>query len=149
MRSRLSLKIVLVAAAASVLAGARAVPAQDLGIDVGKRAPSALVTTLDGKRVDIGQYVGKTPMFLEFWATWCPRCRDLEPATASGISSGVGAGGMSTMGWLPSIPDQAWVKAHCGEHVRITTLPKAITPAPGSAVANTPACTSETTIATT
>ncbi len=54
--------------------------AQDLGIDVGKRAPAAIVTTLDGKKLDIGSYVGKTPMFIEFWATWCPRCRDLEPS---------------------------------------------------------------------
>jgi thiol-disulfide isomerase/thioredoxin len=54
--------------------------AQDLGIDVGKRAPSAVVRTLDGKTVDLGAYVGKTPMFLEFWATWCPRCKQLEPA---------------------------------------------------------------------
>jgi thiol-disulfide isomerase/thioredoxin len=54
--------------------------AQDLGIDVGKRAPAAVVRTLDGKTVDLGAYVGKTPMFLEFWATWCPRCKQLEPA---------------------------------------------------------------------
>lgn len=54
--------------------------AQDLGIDVGKRAPAAVVRTLDGKPVDLGAWVGKTPIFLEFWATWCPRCRDLEPA---------------------------------------------------------------------
>lgn len=54
--------------------------AQDLGIEVGKRAPAAIVTTLDGKKLDIGSYVGKVPMFLEFWATWCPRCRDLEPS---------------------------------------------------------------------
>jgi thiol-disulfide isomerase/thioredoxin len=55
-------------------------PAQDLGIDVGKHAPGAVVTTLDGKSVDLGTYVGKTPMFIEFWAWWCPNCRELEPA---------------------------------------------------------------------
>ena len=54
--------------------------AQDSGIEIGKRAPAAVVRTLDGQAVDLGAYVGKTPMFLEFWATWCPRCRDLEPA---------------------------------------------------------------------
>jgi len=58
----------------------RSLQAQDLGIEVGKRAPAAVVHTLDGKVVDLGAYVGKTPMFLEFWATWCSSCRNLEPA---------------------------------------------------------------------
>ena len=80
MPSKLTLKIILAAIVAVALSVARPLPAQDLGIEVGKQAPGALVRTLDGKPVDIGQYVGKTPMFIEFWATWCPKCRDLEPA---------------------------------------------------------------------
>ena len=54
--------------------------AQDLGIQVGKRAPAAMVRDLAGKPVDIGSYVGKTPMLIEFWATWCGNCQHLEPA---------------------------------------------------------------------
>ena len=69
----------LIALAVTVLP-ASALRAQDLGIEVGKRAPAALVRTLDGKAVDLGSYVGKTPMFIEFWAVWCPNCRELEPA---------------------------------------------------------------------
>jgi len=59
---------------------ARSVSAQEIGIAVGKRAPSAIVKTLDGKSVDLGSYVGRTPMLIEFWATWCPQCHELEPA---------------------------------------------------------------------
>jgi thiol-disulfide isomerase/thioredoxin len=55
------------------------VAAQDLGIEVGARAPAVTVHTLDGKPVDLGQYIGKTPMLIEFWATWCPNCRELMP----------------------------------------------------------------------
>ena len=55
------------------------VRAQDLGIEVGARAPAVTVTSLDGKPVDLGQYIGKTPMLIEFWATWCPNCRELMP----------------------------------------------------------------------
>jgi len=80
MSSSGTLKIILAVAAMAVFGAARPVLAQDLGIDVGKRAPAAVVQTLDGKQLDIGQYVGKTPMLLEFWATWCPLCRELEPA---------------------------------------------------------------------
>jgi len=53
--------------------------AQDLGIEVGARAPAVTVQSLDGKPVDLGQYIGKTPMLIEFWATWCPNCRELMP----------------------------------------------------------------------
>lgn len=54
--------------------------AQDLGIQVGKRAPAAVVKDLDGKPVDLGAYIGKTPMLIEFWATWCGNCQHLEPS---------------------------------------------------------------------
>jgi thiol-disulfide isomerase/thioredoxin len=53
--------------------------AQELGINVGSAAPPAKVYTLDGKEADLTQYVGKTPTIIEFWATWCPNCKELEP----------------------------------------------------------------------
>jgi thiol-disulfide isomerase/thioredoxin len=68
---------------AVVIAGAfvaAPVAAQDLGIEVGARAPAVTVNTIDGKPVDLGQYIGKTPMLIEFWATWCANCRELMPA---------------------------------------------------------------------
>jgi thiol-disulfide isomerase/thioredoxin len=60
-----------------MLAAAPALPAQ-IGIPVGAKAPGAVVQTLDGKSVDIAQYIGKTPVLLEFWATWCSNCKELE-----------------------------------------------------------------------
>jgi len=53
--------------------------AQDLGIQLGTRAPAAVVHTLDGKTADLARYIGKTPVLMEFWATWCPNCHELEP----------------------------------------------------------------------
>ena len=53
--------------------------AQDLGIEVGSTAPGAKVHTLDGKEADLAQYIGKTAVVMEFWATWCPNCKELEP----------------------------------------------------------------------
>ncbi|MGH7509933.1 MAG: TlpA family protein disulfide reductase [Gemmatimonadales bacterium] len=53
--------------------------AQESGIAVGVPAPVVAVPDLDGKSVDLGQYIGKKPVFLEFWATWCEVCEELLP----------------------------------------------------------------------
>jgi thiol-disulfide isomerase/thioredoxin len=71
------LSFAAVVAAGLLVAGPAA--GQDLGIEVGSRAPAVTVHALDGKPVDLGQYIGKTPMLIEFWATWCPNCRELMP----------------------------------------------------------------------
>jgi len=57
--------------------------AQELGIAVGSTGPAAEVQTLDGKTANLSQWVGKGPVVLEFWATWCPNCKELEPAMVS------------------------------------------------------------------
>jgi peroxiredoxin len=68
----------LALAAALVLPAA--LSAQDIGLQLGAQAPAVTVEDLDGKPVDLGRYVGKQPVLLEFWATWCPLCAALEPA---------------------------------------------------------------------
>jgi thiol-disulfide isomerase/thioredoxin len=65
---------------AVLLAAASAASAQESGIAVGAQGPAAKVLTLDGKTIDIGSYVGKQPMLIEFWAFWCPNCKELEPS---------------------------------------------------------------------
>jgi cytochrome c biogenesis protein CcmG, thiol:disulfide interchange protein DsbE len=52
---------------------------QETGLAVGTRAPAVAVHDLDGKPVDLGQYLGKHPLFLEWWATWCEQCDALLP----------------------------------------------------------------------
>ena len=73
------MKLAVLATCALVFASSSA-RAQDGGIAVGTAAPSATVETLDGTRFDLGTLFGKTPVVLEFWATWCPSCEELEPS---------------------------------------------------------------------
>ena len=73
----------VVAAVALAFAALSASPAraraQDLGLEIGSKAPPAKVYTLDGNPADLAQYIGKTPVLIEFWAVWCPNCAELEP----------------------------------------------------------------------
>lgn len=64
---------------AVAVAAAAPVRAQESGIAVGSKAPAVVVHDLDGKPVDLGAFLGKKPVLLEFWATWCERCEELLP----------------------------------------------------------------------
>ena len=71
---------IMVALTTALIGGPlRTVGAQESGIPVGTRAPVVTVNDLDGKPVNLGQYIGKRPVFLEFWATWCEQCEALLP----------------------------------------------------------------------
>lgn len=62
-----------------LLGGPTSAWGQESGLPVGSRAPAVVVKDLDGKPVDLGSYLGRQPVLLEFWATWCEVCRDLMP----------------------------------------------------------------------
>ena len=61
------------------IAPARAMGQAETGIAVGADAPVVSVNDLAGKPVDLGTYIGKQPVVLEWWATWCELCAALLP----------------------------------------------------------------------
>ncbi len=46
---------------------------------VGQLAPDFTLADLDGNQVSLSDFRGKT-VFINFWATWCPPCREEMPA---------------------------------------------------------------------
>ncbi len=58
-----------------LLLGAGYTPAAEIGPEAGKLAPSFTLKDVGGRDVSLSSYRGKV-VLLNFWATWCPSCRD-------------------------------------------------------------------------
>jgi len=78
------IRTILKSATALAFVAAAAAPlAAQTGLALGTQAPEVRVQTIDGKPVWLSSQFGKGPVLLEFWATWCPNCKALEPQMAA------------------------------------------------------------------
>jgi thiol-disulfide isomerase/thioredoxin len=70
---------VLAVALCGISIGASTLPAQDVGLRLGTRVQPFQMEALNGQTVDLAQFIGRRPVVVEFWATWCSVCAALEP----------------------------------------------------------------------
>ena len=80
---------VLVGVVAALLTIAPALQGQDpddVGIPVGSTPAAPKIEDLSHNTVDLAKYVGHGPVLLEFWAQWCPICKELQPKMTAAYS---------------------------------------------------------------
>jgi len=79
-------RVVSVGGAATAVPGAWTGPAADFTLP-----------DLDGRPVTLGPFLGKIPVLLVFWATWCPECKAAIPGI-NALATGPLAGKLQVFG---------------------------------------------------
>lgn len=81
MKLRRAWSVAMIGVVSAVVAPSVLVAQQEdqLGIAIGGTPPPVTIEDLDGRPVDLRSYIGKRPVLIEFWATWCPLCAALLP----------------------------------------------------------------------
>jgi len=49
------------------------------GANVGEEAPALSIDLINGGEASVAEHLGKRPVYLKFWATWCQYCVEEMP----------------------------------------------------------------------
>lgn len=66
-------------AAVAMLTAAEAAAQNAVSLPLGTPAPAVTLEDLDGNAVRLDDIIAGRPALVEFWATWCSLCEELQP----------------------------------------------------------------------
>lgn len=52
---------------------------ENVSLEIGRKAPDFVLQDIYGKKITLSQFAGNKPVILNFWATWCPPCKQEMP----------------------------------------------------------------------
>lgn len=102
MKQRYAIAALLFLVCGVALAGPERVPPESgagAAVPGASAGPAADFTLpdLDGQPVALSRFLGKTPVLLVFWATWCPECKAAIPEINT-LATGPLAGKLQVLG---------------------------------------------------
>jgi Peroxiredoxin len=79
-------------------------------VAIGKTAPDFTMADVDGNDVSLSQLYGKSYILLDFWAAWCPPCRQENPNIVAAYQKYKGEG-FNVFGVSLDHTKEAWLAA--------------------------------------
>jgi len=94
---------------------------------IGFVAPDFELEDVDGKAVQLAKFRGENPVFLSFWASWCPACRQEAPEKEK-LHQMLGPKGLKLLSITSPLASRRGLKLILNSSINFLTLLRAAGP---------------------